>query len=184
MKWKIVLAAFLVVLLASAGQLEARGSGHFAGSGFVHFGASGFGYFGHHRFRGFAFGMHPYPRFSYGYYTHRFYNPCCPFGYYPPPFYGSSFYNSGFPFGDTIPFYGDTNDTAPDSGILAAPAYDGDSGSQAYAGKISASTVCRDSWREKHNSSSLSSVINSVFELQCENGHMSDTNSLQGDGQD
>jgi hypothetical protein len=183
MKREVVLAGFLVVLLASAGLLEARGSGHPAGKQFAHFGTRGFGHFGHHGFRGFAFGMHAYPGFSYGYCTHRFYNSCYPFGYYPPPFYGSSFYTSGFPFEYTV--YGDSNYSAPDSGTLAAPDYDGDSGSQAYSGRISAAAVCKDSWREKQNSSSLSSVINSVFELQCENGHaMSHTNPLEGNGQD
>ena len=147
MKRKVIFTGLLVVLLSSPGQMEAKGFGHMGGRGFAHFGEK----------RGFAFG---YGHFGY----HKLYSRGFGYGL---PFYGSSFYSSSFPFGYYIPFYG-----SPDLGTpIGRFGYYEENNSPSYSGKISKPEVCRDSWTDQRRPDSLSGVINSVFRVQCENGH-------------
>ena len=168
MKRKGILTGLFVVFLSSAVGLEARTAGHSGVRGFGHSQARVFGHLGHQNFKSFGVGACSHGCFGFGFRTHRFCNAGFGLGYYW-PFYGYSTYSTSY----------------PETSVPPPISY---GNSQAYYGKISRPDTkpnCKDTWTDQRNSSSMSSFINSVFELQCENEHpTSEPNRSQGDGQD
>jgi hypothetical protein len=192
MKLKALVAGLLAIFL-SIGQLEASGFGHVGARGFGHFKARGYGqfrargfsHFGHYGAGGFAVGIQ-----SHGYGYRSFRNGYCP------PFYDFRSDRAGFPFGYYMPFYLYDNYSVLNSETLtsAPDYYRENSSSQPNSGNasetqarpwINSRTDCRDSWAGEHQNESLSNLIRSVFEQQCENGHpATDPNRPREDRQD
>jgi hypothetical protein len=158
---KLVLAGFVVVFLTSVAYSEARGPGHFGTGGCGHSGASGPGRLGHPGYRAFRPGIYNHERFGHGY-RHLRFSP------------------SVFWFGYFAPYYGFDNYIALKPSTPAAPVYNGDyNDSQhpqtryddTFQPDVRPNCYSGDRRADEPHAESLSSVIRSFFDLQCENRH-------------
>jgi len=164
MNLKLVLAGIFVVFSTSASYSEARGMGHFGTRGFGHSGASGFGRFGHPGYSAFRPGIDNHKQFGYGF-RHFAFSP------------------SVFWFGYFAPYYGFENYTALEAGSPAAPPlYNGDyndsqrnyqqSGyGDTFQPDVRPNCYSGNRRADEPRAESLSGVIRSFFDLQCENRH-------------
>jgi len=164
MKPKLVIAGFLVVFLGSVSYSEAGAIGHFGTRGFGHSWASGFGRFGHPGYRAFRPGIYNHKQFGYGFRQFRFNPSVFWFGYFAPG-YGFDNYIALEPDAPaTSPFYSRDQDGSerdyPQSGY--EDTFQPDVRPNCNSGNHRADEL---------HAESLSSVIRSFFDLQCENRH-------------
>jgi hypothetical protein len=161
---KLVLAGILVVFSTSVPYSEARGMGHFGTRGFRHSGASRSGRFGNPGYRAFRPGIYNHKQFGYGYRHFGFSPSVFWFGYFAPD-YGFDNYIALEPSNPAAPpvYNGDYNDS---QGNYLQPAY-GDTFQPDVRPNCNSGNRRADEPRAK----SLSGVIRSFFDLQCENRH-------------